>query len=224
MYIQIGTPEMLSSIGQESIDLKEAKSKIEIAVLDDNPFSPKESLITHGFRIKELGPDIRSTDTVASYPIVICDVRGVARAFGSALDGAHLVSEIRKDYPDKYIVSYTGDTYSLPITNALAAADKRLAKDDSIDVWIKTLESALNEVSNPRNRWIRLRAALLSRGVELFHVFNLEQALIKAIRERKPTILESKASTTGISSEAKDLVIKFSATALAALISNALGV
>jgi len=31
MFIQLGTPERLSSIGQETIDLKEAKSKIEIA-------------------------------------------------------------------------------------------------------------------------------------------------------------------------------------------------
>jgi hypothetical protein len=224
MFKQFGTPERLSSIGQETIDIKEAKSKIEIAVLDDKPFAPKESLVTHNFRIKELGPDIRSTDMIAPYPIIICDVRGVGRAFGSPLEGAHLVSEIRKDYPDKYIVSYTGETYSLPITNALAAADKRLAKDDSIDVWIKTLETGLNEVSNPRNRWIRLRTALLSRGVELYEVFNLEQALIKAVLKRQPDILKSKATTTEISSEAKDLVIKFSATALATLIGSALGI
>ncbi len=224
MFIQLGTPERLSSIGQETIDLKEAKSKIEIAILDDKPFEPKESLVSHGFRIRELGPDVRTTDMIASYPIVVCDVRGVAKAFGSPLEGAHLVSEIRKDYPDKYIVSYTGETYSLPITNALAVADKRLAKDDSIDVWIKTLETGLNEVSNPKNRWVRLRTALLSRGVELYHVFNLEQALIKAVHERKPDILNNKAATTHISSEAKDLIVKFSATALATLIGGALGV
>lgn len=224
MFIQIGTPERLSSIGQEKIDLKEAKAKIEIAVLDDKAFAPKESLVNHNFRIRELGPDIRSTDMIAPYPIIICDVRGVGKAFGSPLEGAHLVSEIRKDYPDKYIISYTGETYSLPITNALAAADKRLAKDDSLDVWIKTLETGLNEVSNPRNRWIRLRSALLSRGVELHSVFNLEQALIKAVRDKKPGILENKATSSEISSEAKDLVTKFSATALAALIGSALGI
>ena len=192
MFIQLGTPEQLSSIGQETVDIKEAKSKIKIAVLDDKPFAPKESLVSHNFRICELGPDIRSTDMIAAYPIVICDVRGVAKAFGSPLEGAHLVSEIRKDYPDKFIVSYTGDTYSLPITNALAGADRRLAKDDSIDVWTKTLETGLNEVSNPRNRWIRLRAALLSRGVELFQVFKLEQALIKAVQKKILTYSKAK--------------------------------
>jgi hypothetical protein len=224
MFFHLGTPESLSSIGQESIDLRDAKSGIEIAVLDDNLFAPKDALVAHNFRIKELGPDIRSMDMIASYPIIVCDVRGVGKAFGSPLEGAHLLAEIRKSYPDKYLISYTGETYSLPITNALAAADKRLAKDDSIEIWIKTLEVALNEVCNPRNRWVRLRHALLETRVELFEIFKLEQALIKSVRQRKPAILSKYATTALISAEAKDLVTKFAATALAALVGSALGI
>lgn len=224
MFIQLGTPERLSSIGHEATDLNEAKGKIEIAVLDDNPFSPKDYLVNHNFRLRELGHDIRSTEQVASYPIIICDVKGVAKALGSPLEGAHLISEIRKSYPDKFLISYTGETYNLQITNALAAADKRLAKDEPLEVWIKTLELGLAEVSNPKKRWIRLRAALLARGVELFDVFKLEQALIKSIRERNPNLLSGKANDLGISSEAKDLVLKFTATALATLIGSALGI
>ena len=224
MFIQFGTPERLTSIGHEATDLNEAKGKIEIAVLDDSPFAPKDYLVNHNFRIRELGPDIRSTEQVASYPIIICDVKGVAKALGSPLEGAHLISEIRKSYPDKFLISYTGETYSLPITNALTAADKRLAKDELLEVWIKTLELGLTEVSNPKKRWIRLRSALLARGVELFDVFKLEQALIKSVQERNPNHLSGRAKSLGISSEAKDLVLKFTATALATLISSALGI
>lgn len=224
MFIHFGNPERLSSIGHEATDINEAKTKIEIAILDDNPFAPRDSLLNHNFRIRELGPDIRSTDQIASYPIIICDVRGVAKALGSPLEGAHLISEIRKSYPDKFLISYTGETYSLPITNALTAADKRLAKDEPLEVWIKTLETGLGEISNPKKRWIRLRSALLARGVELFDVFKLEQALIKSIKERDPNLLSGKAKDLGISVEAKDLVIKFTATALASLIGSALGI
>src|SRR3989339_1797511 len=117
MFYTFGTPERLSSIGQESIDLAEAKSKVEIAVLDDKPFSPKEALLIHKFRIVELGPDIRSLDQISTFSIIISDVGGVGKAFGSALEGAHLVAEIRKAYPDKFLVAYTGLTYSLPMIN-----------------------------------------------------------------------------------------------------------
>lgn len=224
MFFPIGTPERLSSIGQEAIDISDAKAKIEIAVLDDNLFSPREALLSHRFRVVELGPDIRSLDQIANYPIIVCDVNGVAKAFGSQLEGAHLVSEIRKSYPDKFLVAYTGLTYSLAITNALMSADKRMEKDASIEAWIQTLEHGLNEVLNPRNRWVRMRSALLERGVELFEVFKLEQAFIKSVEKKDHNLFMSAIGKSSVNSEIKDLIVKFSATAVATLISSFAGV
>lgn len=224
MFYALGTPKILSSLGQESIDMAEAKLQVEIAVLDDNPFEPKEALLHHKFRITELGPDIRSLDQVSTFPIIVCDVAGVGRAFGSNLEGAHLVNEIRKTYPDKFLIAYTGQTHSVATANALTAADKRMAKDESIESWIKNLEVGMDEVVNPRNRWIRMRRALLERRVELFDVFKLEQAFIKAVNQRKPDVLASKARELGVNQEVKDLVIKFSATAVATLIGASLGI
>ncbi len=224
MFFPIGTPERLSSIGQEALDLAEAKSRVEIAVLDDNPFAPREALLVHKFRVVELGPDIRSLDQVSTYPIIVCDVGGVGKAFGSQLEGAHLVTEIRKAYPDKFLMAYTGMTYSLAITNALTAADKRMEKDASVEAWVQTLEAGINEVMNPRSRWIRLRRALLERGVELLEVLKLEQAFIKSVQKRQPNFLANEARSLGVSQEVKDLVIKFSATAVASLVGTALGV
>lgn len=224
MFWSIGSPEPLSSIGQESIDMADAKRRVQIAVLDDNPFAPKEALLHHRFLITELGPDIRSLDQVSTYPIIVCDVAGVGRAFGSSLEGAHLVNEIRKTYPDKFLIGYTGQTHSVATSNALTAADKRMAKDESIEAWIQNLEMGLNQVVNPRNRWIRMRRALLERGVELFDVFKLEQAFIKAVQQRKPEVLTDEAGGLGITQEVKDLILKFSATAVATLVGKALGV
>lgn len=224
MFHIFGTPEPLSAIGRESIDLADAKRQVEIAVLDDNPFEPKEALVHHKFLITELGPDIRSLDQVSTYPIIVCDVAGVGRAFGSSLEGAHLVNEIRKAYPDKFLIGYTGLIHSVATTNALTAADKRMAKDESVEAWIRNLEEGMEQVVNPHNRWIRMRRALLERGVELFDVFKLEQAFIKAVRKRKPAVLDNAARQLDVSQEVKDLIIKFSATAVATLIGAALGV
>jgi hypothetical protein len=99
-----------------------------------------------------------------------------------------------------------------------------MAKDESIEAWIKNLEVGMDEVVNPRNRWIRMRRALLERGVELFDVLKLEQAFIKAVSQRKPDVLANKARELGVTQEIKDLVIKFSATAVATLIGATLGV
>lgn len=223
MFIHFGTPHALSSIGQDTLDIAKVKPRVEIAVLDDNPFSPKEALVINKFRINELGPDIRSLDQIESYPIVICDIAGVGRAFGSSLDGAHLVKEIRKTYPDKFLIAYTGMTYSLAMTNALTAADHRMEKDAAIEAWIQTLETGINEVMNPRRRWIRIRTDLLVRGVDLFKVFKLEQAFIKSINEKSPDILKNEAGSLVVGQEIKEIVIKFAAIATAELISKSIG-
>jgi len=223
MFFSIGTPERLSSIGHNVSSIADAKSKTEIAVIDDNAFAPRDALLAHKFRIVELGPDIRSVDQVSTYPIVICDVGGVAKAFGSPLEGAHLVAEIRKTYPDKFLMAYTGLTYSLGITKALTAADKLVEKDASVEAWVQILEAGISEVVNARSRWKRLRQALLEREVELFEVFKLEQAFIKAVQKNQPNYLAEVAKSSAVSSEIKDLVVKFSATAVASLIGTALG-
>ncbi|WP_034349828.1 hypothetical protein [Herbaspirillum sp. GW103] len=223
MFFSFGTPELLSSIGSK-VEIAAAKSRIQIAVIDDNPFAPRDALLAHNFRLAEIGHDIRTVDQIAAYPIVICDVGGVAKALGSPLEGAHLVSEIRKTFPDKFLIAYTGLTYSLSITNALTAADRRLEKDASVDIWVKALEDGIEEISNARNRWVRLRRSLLERGVEIYEIFRLEQAFIKAVQKNKPNYLEEAAKSAPISSEVKDLVVKFSATAVASLIGTALGV
>lgn len=222
MFLCLGSPEYLGSVGQDTIDVSSVKKQVEIAVLDDDSFAPKDSLLANQFRINELGPDIRSLDQVASYPIIICDVGGVGRAFGSSLEGAHVVAELRKTYPDKFLIAYTGLTYSLAMTNALTAADKRMQKDAVTEAWIQTLELGINEVMNPRKRWIRMRVDLLNRGVDLYNVFKLEQAFIKSMKKKSPDILGNKVKTLEVGSEVKDLLMKFSSTALVELIGKAI--
>lgn len=219
MFFHIGKPETLSSLGVKRVDLHKIQRQAEIAVLDDEPFVRTAQLRTHGFQITELGGDIKSVSQVESYPIVICDVRGVGKSFGSAAEGAHVLSEIRKHYPDKFLVAYTGMTYSVAVTEKLAkAADKTVPKDASIDLWVQLLETALHEISDPRRRWIRLRSTLLEMNVDIFDVLRLEEAYVKAIKETTPALLSSAAKSMRVSDEVKDLVIKFAAAALVQLI------
>ena len=110
MFIHFGKPNKLGDIGQTQLEVAELKRRFDIGVLDDEPFVQANALRAHGFRIVELGGDIKSVEQVASYPIVVCDIKGVGRAFGSKYEGAHVLSEIRKAYPDKYLIAFTGMT------------------------------------------------------------------------------------------------------------------
>lgn len=222
MFFTIGHPLNLYGLGITTPDIQLLRRDNKVAVLDDEAFIPERQLRQHGFSIVELGGDIKSVDQISAYPIVVCDIMGVGIAFGSEHEGAHVLSEIQKNFPDKYLIAYTGMTHSVAVTNRLRKVDAVTPKDASIEIWVDLLEKALKEVGDPRQRWIRLRTSLLEKGAPLYDVFKMEQAFIKSMTNRNADILASAAKKSTISSEAKELVLKFAAFALVQLIAHAI--
>lgn len=221
MFFTFGTPRRLSDLGVTLPDLSVLKRWIEIAVLDDEPFLRSSALRTHGFHVTELGGDIKSVDQVAQYPIVVCDIRGVGKSFGSRFEGAHVISEIRKSYPDKFLIAYTGMIHDIAYNDKLSSADVSANKDAPIDQWTQLLERGLKSVGDPKQRWIRFRSTLLEKNVDLFDVFELEQSFIKSIEGRNSGVLLTKAMELGVSHEITDLIAKFAGAAVAGLIEHA---
>lgn len=213
MYIQFGKPRALSSLRAPLPELAALKRENQIAIIDDQPFAKLDALRAHKFIVEELG-DIRSVDQVAEYPIVICDIRGVGKSLSSDLEGAHLVAEMRKLYPDKFLVSYSGAQFDLSYNEALKSVDVSLPKDAPTEHWVQTLEAGLTKVGNPKERWLRLRKTLLERGVEIHEVFEIEQEFIDAVEKRDPSRLKGQQ----IPKEAQELVSAFAKVALVQII------
>ncbi len=214
MFIKFGTPKKLSDLGITCPEMPGLKSNNKIAVIDDEPFIKLESLRAHGFNLTELGGDIKSVEQVMAYPIVICDIKGVGKAFGSDKEGAHVLSEIRKSYPDKFLITFSGMTYNASYNESLATADASATKDASVDYWTTLLEKGLKDVGDPRQRWIRFRKNLLDKGIDLFELFKLEQSFIRSIEKRDPSIMKSHP----VPDDVRDIVVKFTAIALAQIL------
>lgn len=213
MHFEIGTPRPLASLKVKVHDMANLKRNFQIAIVDDEPFGKAKALTSHRFNLIELG-DIRTVDQVAEYPIVVCDIRGVGRSLDASLEGAHLIHEIRKAYPDKFLVSYSGARFDIGYNEALKSADVSLAKDEVTEHWVQTLERGLRTVGDPKQRWLRLRSTLLNKGVELHDILQMEQRFIKAIeRQDASQFMADRAPDTG-----KDLVITFARIALVQII------
>nr|WP_157490436.1 hypothetical protein [Lysobacter enzymogenes] len=218
MYFDFGKPEKLSDLATRSPTEGFLKKEYEIAVIDDNPFGKAEVLRSHGFHIAETG-DIRQVDQIASYAVVVCDIRGVGQAFGGVLEGAHLLSEIRKKYPDKFLIAYSGAESNMAYNDSLRSVDVSIPKDSQTEVWVQNLERGLLEVGDPFKRWIRFRTRLAERGVDAYELFKLEQKYIKAITKSDASILERAVA----SPEVKQLVVAFAKVAVPQLVKAFIG-
>jgi hypothetical protein len=215
MYFEIGTPKTLRGLNALTPPLLELKQRYQIAVIDDQPFLKAEALRNHKFQVVEIG-DIKAIDQVSAYPVIVCDIRGVGTAFGSGLEGAHLIAEIRKAYPDKFIMSYSGAEFDMSYNESLSKVDVAVPKDAQTEYWVKVLEEGITTVGDTKRRWVRFRNTLLQRGVEVHDVFRLEQAFIKSLEKRDSSYLQGEK----IPDEIKEVFYAFVRVALVQIIES----
>lgn len=195
---------------KHSLKLQELKNQMRIAIIDDEDFKKSQSLKSHAFNIDEIG-DIKTLTEVEVYDIIVCDIHGVGKSFGSRQGGAHVLSEIRKLYPDKYLISYSGAQYDITFNESLSKADSSIAKDAATEDWVEQLETAIKSVGDPKNRWLRFRQRLIeSHDVSAYEVCLLEQAFIKSVIYKNQKFMERCQIQDSIS----DLVKVFIKTAL----------
>lgn len=204
---------------RQSKPLSELRSITRVALIDDEPFRLMQPLRSHGFNIVELGGDVSSLEQVAPYPVIVSDIRGVATGLNSSLEGAHLISEIRKSYPDKYLVAYTGVAQSIRYSDALSKADRNLPKGAPAEEWVAALDMGLEAVGTAHNRWLRFRMHLLKQGIDSFDLYKLEQAFVASCIDSNAAPFERRARR--LPSEAEEMAIAFARTALVGLIAGA---
>ncbi|WP_421718472.1 hypothetical protein [Algiphilus sp.] len=217
MYLQIGTPLRLQEI-DTTPSLERLKRDVSIAIVDDQVFRYMGELRAHDYQATELGADISSVKQMEAYSIVACDIRGVAPKFGSKQEGAHLISEIRKAYPDKYLIAYTGSTFDPSVNNKLASADSAINKDASFDFWHTELERALTAVGNPRERWLRFRRSLMLDGLDGWKISNIEQAFIKSIKSGRDDNFNPEKLSAGLTDPHIQLIATLAKNVLPSLI------
>ena len=189
MYIRLTQPKLLSSVPRITTNPALRRKHFPIAIIDNDPFLLTKELTYHGFDITELG-DIRDFPAVSEYPIVACDIKDVGRHFGTKYEGAHVIAEIRKRYPDKFLIAYSAGMFSAEYTKYFDACDVFLRRDVGFDQWRESLDKGIEIIGDPAIRWNRVRVLLLESGMTTFDVFLIEDAYISSFKKKDPFILE----------------------------------
>lgn len=144
---------------------QQKRANVKIAVIDDQAFSPQQNLRNAGYSIEEIG-DIKNISEVEPYQIVLCDLQDVGAHFQSKYQGGFLIDEIKKSYPEKFVIAYTGGSLDLTVVNyASEAADAFVRKDADIYEWRNTLDDLIDSISDPVDVWRRQRDNLVRADV-----------------------------------------------------------
>ncbi len=165
----------------------EKRSKIKIAVVDDQPFSSAKNLRSVGYQISELG-DLKSVKEIEEYHIILCDIQGVGSAFDSSLEGGFLIDEIKRNYPDRFVIAYTGGTLNPNTMDFVqAVADEFVRKDADVNEWRAKLDRIIEEILDPVRVWRRQREVMVERNVDTKSILRVEHAFVDAILGKSQT-------------------------------------
>lgn len=186
-----------------------------IVVIDDQAFEPAANLRNNHYNINHMS-DVQNINQVMSYPIVLCDLQGVAGQLHASLQGAHVIKEIKEHYPQKIVIAYTGGARTSQMARAAQQyADTFLKKDASLDEWIEALDSAIEKVTDPIHMWKQFRKRLLDTGVTPVQLVQLEDAYVRGLNGGKDAVEVNIASVSdrlGLAQDVRVVVQSFIAS------------
>lgn len=178
----------LNSIVFNGSDNRNERSKIKIAIIDDEDIPFLNSLRNSGYNIQHYR-DVDNFNMLSDYQIVISDIDGVGQSFSSEYQGAYIIKELKRLYPDKYLIAMSSKIYNLSFTEILSNADVKINRDVKVDIVSEKLNIAIKEISSVKNRWLRVRTQLINEHfIDLYDVWSMEQDVIKSILTKENKI------------------------------------
>ena len=190
-------------------ELDSDKRALQVAIIDDNEVPYIETLRNNGFNITH-HLDIDNFEMMKTYSIIICDIKGVGKKFGSDKEGAHIIREIRRLYPDKYLIAMSSDVYNIRWVKLLDDADDKIIRDADVDQVIDALSIAVGIMRCNKERWLRVRDYLIkSHKMDLFEVWKIEQKFIKSVVSKDRSIFEKSKVVTHRDDIIKGLLVNF---------------
>ncbi len=188
------------------------RKEVSILVIDDNEFSYLELLRRHDFNIKQLN-DIHDIQAVSSYDIVLCDIKGVGKHFGSPDEGGHLIQEIKKRYPFKILIGYSAKQHDPEFNRYFSLCDFIPKKDVGLDEWVDILDKAIADAVSPMNQWRAIHHQLVDMNIGSQQVVRLEDNFVRAVLHRTVKFPEERQARR-LPQEARTLLADFAVSLL----------
>ena len=184
------------------------REAVRIAVIDDEPFLPQNNLRSYNYNIQALG-DVKSLKEVAGYHMILCDVMGVGRHFDPSLQGASLIAELKKLYPEKVVIAYTGAAMTERAAKiATQRADRTFKKDISLEDWTRHLDELAPEAIDPYQIWNKLRRRFVELDVRTRDIIVLEDGYVRSVLAQDPRfgILLRQAATIQVQQDVRAII------------------
>lgn len=207
-YFTFGRPDNINDLRASQHNSNPSRNEVPIAVIDDEEFRYREMLNRSNFHIRQY-MDINDVRDISDYAIVLCDIEGVGNEFGSEYEGAYIIKEVKRKYPNKIVIAYSAYSFDPDYNKFFEKADFVFNKDRGFDKWEESLSEAISLATDPIEQWKKVRDYMLMNNIPLYTIFKLEQGYIRAVKERNKNQLLDRVESSGMPDEVKDALNNF---------------
>lgn len=133
---------------RKPIETAELKRRTRIVFIDDEPAdSLLKTIREAGWSVQQL-TDIANIneETVRTADIVFMDYKGVGKALTPSQEGVGLMKHLRRNYPKKHIVFYSGFAGFIPGHEVIGLADSWIQKGADPFEYIDLIEQAARKI------------------------------------------------------------------------------
>ncbi|WP_063658728.1 hypothetical protein [Aliivibrio fischeri] len=213
----VGKTFELSELDNLNRDAEFKRNIVDILCIDDQGLQYEEIIRHHGFNIRVLN-DIEDIRAVGDYPVVICDIKGVGKAFNSQFEGGHIIQEIKKHYPSKVLIAFSGHQFDARYNKYFKMSDYVLTKDIDSDQWVDVLDEIIKKITSPTEQWKRMRQYLIDNNVSIKTIFLLEQEYISAVLSKDPSKFAKAKTIASVPQDVRGVIQGFIASLIFKLI------
>lgn len=188
MHLIFGTPSSIEDINGTFIpesDIRKVRNSQKILIIDDQEFLYKQNLVdSYDFRITKIN-DLDNSAQASEYNIILCDIDGVGKKIGGEKGtGGDIIKELRKTFPLKTLLAYSGHSYSTKYNKYFSLADQVVEKDISLEDWVELLDNYCLKIVDPILQWKKTRNQLLECNLRLEIILNLEDLFVKSYKNK----------------------------------------
>lgn len=167
---------VMNFVKEKSID--KLRERVRILLVDDEEYEIIDVLKTRGYDIYYKS-DINYLIETEPFDIILLDIKGIAKKFGSPKQGFGFAINVKEKYPQKIVISFSG-TSDVRINEELHKIDGFIMKDTDVDTWCSRLDQYIKNYCDPKNQWNAISNKLKKDGVSEDILNELEDEFINS--------------------------------------------
>ncbi|MGI6711092.1 MAG: hypothetical protein ACOX4W_06620 [Bacilli bacterium] len=171
-----------------SINYENPKREIVKLCVIDNDGIDENALNNLGYKNTFVMHEFYKVDDIKDYNVILCDIKGVGQKFDRKCQGIAVAENIKKMYPEKKVILYSGQNpsdFDENYSNSATILDGFIEKGESTPKLVSELDKYCETFWNPVKMWDVIESKMKKKGATNKYIAYMEHLYVRSLIDKK---------------------------------------